>query len=217
MPGNEATLTHTAPSAPPASVRVSEVTSSSITVQWEPVDCIHRNGDITGYSVQYESGSTQTMSVSGGNVTEVMISSLMPSTIYSIQLAAETSAGVGNYSDPVIVSTNGKELACYTLATQCWSPLDILSVSFNSSTTTTLTLSWSLTDGLTATHYIISYSNTDCPNDTYDNITVISPSEMMYTLTGLEEGTEYSITVNVTLSDGETGEDSLKNTTMTAG
>ena len=42
-----------APSAPPTSVNVSDVTPSSITVQWGPVDCIHRNGDITGYSVQY--------------------------------------------------------------------------------------------------------------------------------------------------------------------
>ena len=41
-----------APSAPPTSVSVSEVTSSSITVQWGPVDCIHRNGDITGYTVR---------------------------------------------------------------------------------------------------------------------------------------------------------------------
>ena len=56
------------------------------------------------------SGGTQTMSVSGGSVTEVMISRLMPSTTYSIQLAAETSAGVGSYSNSVIVSTDGKEL-----------------------------------------------------------------------------------------------------------
>ena len=104
---------YTAPSAPPTSVSVSEVTSSNITVQWGPVDCILRNGDITGYSVQYRevgSGSTQTMSVTGGSVTKVMISRLMPSTTYSIQLAAETSAGVGSYSNSVIVSTDGKEL-----------------------------------------------------------------------------------------------------------
>ena len=45
------------------------------------------------------------------SVTEVMISSLVPSTTYSIQVAAENSAEVGNYSDPVIVNTDGKELA----------------------------------------------------------------------------------------------------------
>ena len=70
---------------------------------------------------------------------------------------------------------------------------------------------------MTATDYTISYSNTDCPSDTYDDITGIPGSETMYTLTGLEEGTEYSITVTATLSGGGTGEDSLTATTMTAG
>ena len=99
-----------APSAPPTSVSVSEVTSSSINVQWGPVDCIHRNGDITGYSVQYwevGSGSTQTMSVSGGSTTEATISGLMSSTAYSIQVAAVTSAGTGPYSAAVNHLTAG--------------------------------------------------------------------------------------------------------------
>ena len=103
-----------APSAAPTSVSVSGVTSSSITVQWGAVDCIHRNGDITGYSVQYGvvgSGSTQTMSVSGGSVTEATISSLMSSTTYSIQVAAVNSAGIGVYSDLLIVQTESECIA----------------------------------------------------------------------------------------------------------
>ena len=95
-------LSCTAPSAAPTSVSVFTVTSSSITVQWGAVDCIHHNGDITGYSVRYGvqgSGSTQTMNVSGGSVTEATISSLMPSTTYSIHVAAVNSAGVGVYSN----------------------------------------------------------------------------------------------------------------------
>ena len=97
-----------APSAAPTSVRESGVTSSSITVQWGAVDCIHHNGDITGYSVRYGvqgSGSTQTRDVSGGSDTEATISSLMPSTTYSIQVAAVNSVGIGVYSDPVILSS----------------------------------------------------------------------------------------------------------------
>ena len=99
-------LAHTAPSAPPTSVSVSEVTSSSITVQWGPVDCIHHNGDITGYSVQYRevgSGIVQTISVSvvsGDRATE--IPNLHPSTIYTIEVAAVNSAGTGPYSYPLI-------------------------------------------------------------------------------------------------------------------
>ena len=89
-------------------MRVSAVTSSTITVQWGEVDCIHHNGDITGYSVQYGvvgSGSTRTMSVSGASVTETTISSLMSSTNYSIQVAAVNSADTGKYTDPIIVET----------------------------------------------------------------------------------------------------------------
>ena len=95
-----------APSAPPSSVSVSEVTSSSITVQWGPVDCIHRNGDITGYSVQYGS---KTVSVSGDSSGGMyVISGLMPSTTYSIQVAAKTSAGTGPYSTTVDQMTSSE-------------------------------------------------------------------------------------------------------------
>ena len=90
-----------APSAAPTSVSVSEVTSTSITVQWGAVDCIHRNGDITGYSVRYGvqgSGSTQTVSVSGGGATMTTISGLMASTTFSIDVAAVNSAGTGMHS-----------------------------------------------------------------------------------------------------------------------
>ena len=99
-----------APSAPPTSVSVSELTSSSITVQWGPVDCIHRNGDIIGYTVRYKvvgSGGTQDMSVSGGSVTEATISNLTPSTTYSVRVAAVNDAGTGTFSNKKIKQTLG--------------------------------------------------------------------------------------------------------------
>ena len=97
-------------SAPPTSVSTSDVTPSSITVQWGAVDCIHRNGDITGYSVRYGvqgSGSTQTESVSGGAITEATISGLAAGTNYATEVAAVNSAGTGVYSDPLTVLTPG--------------------------------------------------------------------------------------------------------------
>ena len=48
------------------------------------------------------------MSVSGGSVTEATISNLMSSTTYSIQVAAVNSAGIGIYSDLLIVQTESK-------------------------------------------------------------------------------------------------------------
>ena len=89
------------------------MTSSSITVQWGAVDCIHHNGDITGYSLQYGvvgSGNTQIISVSGGSVTVATISTLMPSTTYSIQVAAVNSAGIGDFSNTLFGLTEGIQL-----------------------------------------------------------------------------------------------------------
>ena len=97
-----------APSAAPTSVSVSEVTSSSITVQWGAVDCIHRNGDITGYSVRYGvqgSGSTQTVSVSGPGTMDIDISGLTADTSYAVEVAAENADSIGVYSDPLTVDT----------------------------------------------------------------------------------------------------------------
>ena len=70
---------------------------------------------------------------------------------------------------------------------------------------------------MTATSYIISYENTDtdCFTMAYDDIPT---SEMAVELTGLEEGTEYSITVTTTLSgSGETVSDTQTATMMSTG
>ena len=71
----------------------------------------------------------------------------------------------------------------------------------------------------TVSTYSISYSNTNntqCFTDSND-ISGISSSETMYNLTGLQEATEYSITVTAILSDGETAVDSVTATTLSAG
>ena len=91
-------------------------------------------------------------------------------------------------------------------------------MSVDLSSVKSLTISWTLANDVTVTEHIISYSNTDCPNDIYDDITGISASETIYTLTDLEEGTEYSITVTAILSDdGGTASDTVTATTMSVG
>ena len=95
---------------------------------------------------------------------------------------------------------------------------DGLSVSVISSTTTSLIISWALEESLTATSYSISYSatDTDCFTDS-NTIPDIAGSETMYTLPGLEEGTEYSITVTATITGGGSQQDMAVATTMAAG
>ena len=98
----------TAPSAAPTSVSVSEVTSSSVTVQWGTVDCIHHNGDITGYSVRYMvQGNDSTRQTVESIETEFTITGLEHSTSYTIQIAAVNSAGSGVYSEPLSITTTG--------------------------------------------------------------------------------------------------------------
>ena len=97
-----------APSAAPSNVRVTGVTSSSITVQWGEVECIDRNGEITGYSVRYTgSGGTDTRSVSVGDTRQTTISGLTPSTDYTIEVAAVNSVGTGPYSNGIVQRTAG--------------------------------------------------------------------------------------------------------------
>ena len=98
------------PAAPaaPTSVSVYEVTSSSITLQWWAVNCIHHNGDITGYSVRYGvQGSDEgdrTVQMASGDSSGGMyqISGLSAATVYTIEVAAVNIAGTGNYSSAMI-------------------------------------------------------------------------------------------------------------------
>ena len=89
---------------------ISEITSSNITVKWGAVDCIHQNGDIAGYLVEYGvvgSESKENMSVSGGSVTETTISNLTPSATYTVQVAGTNDAGTGVFSNSTSIMTLG--------------------------------------------------------------------------------------------------------------
>ena len=99
-----------APSAAPTSVHTSDITFFSITIHWEGVDCIHQNGNITGYSVRYwvPRSSTHILNVSGGTTTAFTLTGLSNSTTYSIDVAAVNNAGIGKYSDAMPVMKTSK-------------------------------------------------------------------------------------------------------------
>ena len=111
------------PSAPPSDVTADGM-STSITVQWGTVPCADQNGPITGYSVRYGemgSGSTRNESATGN---EEVISGLK-TTNYTVEVAAETSVGRGDYSEPIIVTTDSK-ISCQTLQHTFSSSLQLL-------------------------------------------------------------------------------------------
>ena len=96
-------------------------------------------------------------------------------------------------------------------------------VNATSLSATSLNISWELVlelvHGVIVNSYTISYNhiNTECFNDS-NIISDIDGSKTMYILTGLEEGSNYSITVTATLCEsGETEGESITATTLAAG
>ena len=88
----------TAPSAPPYNITILNTTLFTITVSWDEVPCIHRNGNITGYRIV---SSIKDMRVTYDIIVSqqrVTISYLQSDTEYSISVAAVNAAGVGDYS-----------------------------------------------------------------------------------------------------------------------
>ena len=79
---------------------------SSITVHWGEVPCLHRNGQITGYRVKAVRNGMTEKSINVAT-RQATISGLSPSTLYTVQVAADNGAGTGPYSTGINIRTNG--------------------------------------------------------------------------------------------------------------
>ena len=109
-----------APSAAPVDLIFLSATSSSITLQWKAVPCIHQNGNITGYMIEYEEvvdeneAPRMNVSIVGDQkeMTAGIITGLKPLTHYDIRVAAVNSAGIGPFTNTSNASTIG--IALYT-------------------------------------------------------------------------------------------------------
>ena len=82
-----------APSGNPGPISFSDVNLTSITVQWTELPCGDRNGEITGYTVEYSSTTppphTNTVTVSGSSSTRVVVGGLLPRTSYTFSVRAQ--------------------------------------------------------------------------------------------------------------------------------
>ena len=78
---------------------------------------MHRNGDITGYSIQYGAttlNTTNTVSGTSNNSRIFTASGLIPLTTYMFRIAAVNSNGTGPYSSVVSIQTSlGEESVMY--------------------------------------------------------------------------------------------------------
>ena len=76
------------------------------------MDCILRNGEITGYTVRYgEEGGDQIYKHQSGDSSGGMTTliGLTKQTVYTVEVAARTSAGTGVYSQPQNIETPDSE------------------------------------------------------------------------------------------------------------
>ena len=95
-----------APSEAPTSVTNGTITATSITVLWQEVTCLGRNGNITGYIVRtMRTGERGTVVEVAGDVMEATVSGLYMATEYTVQVAAMNSVGTGPYSDPLEITS----------------------------------------------------------------------------------------------------------------
>ena len=95
----------TAPSGAPRNV-VFTAASRSVSVSWTTIDCIERNGVITGYEVEFrrvDGTATTDGEVVGQTFTA---SGLQPYTVYTFQVAGVNSEGRGPFTDTIIIPTD---------------------------------------------------------------------------------------------------------------
>ncbi len=97
-----------APSAPPRNV-IRTTTSRSITVTWDTINCIERNGIITSYTVEFGPSGNPTMMT---GITELTFTAnrLTPFTNYTFRGAGVNSAGTGVYSTIITFTTSEESM-----------------------------------------------------------------------------------------------------------
>ena len=92
-----------APSGPVQNLMVSSSNSTSVTIQWDRVECIERNSEITGYRVSYGS-VVETVSMR-----QYTASGLVPRTEYTFQVLPVSGSVLGTVPSSQTTVTNISE------------------------------------------------------------------------------------------------------------
>ena len=95
------------PSAAPTNLRCIHRDSRSILAEWNPIPEGSENGVLDGYNVEFwAKGNNQTAARETSNDEyTVVLDGLSYNTVYMIRVAAFTSSGPGEFSEPILVQT----------------------------------------------------------------------------------------------------------------
>ena len=94
-----------APSGTPLYLSSGSVLSRSIQLTWSPPAPHLRNGDITEYTVSVKNTETNNTRELSTSRTSRTVSTLTPYVTYQFQIAAETAAGQGPFTQELSVTT----------------------------------------------------------------------------------------------------------------
>ncbi|XP_053574515.1 immunoglobulin superfamily DCC subclass member 4 isoform X2 [Bombina bombina] len=143
------------PAAAPI-LSLSSESASDLHIKWHPLPPELSNGNIIEYRIEYAAqmgGVIYTVEI-GGNETQVILSSLLPSMIYKARISASTTAGYGAFSDWVQHRTLDKDNQTQVTL----SPIQLKV----SARTDSLSLSWQLPPSELPSGFRLFY-RTACP------------------------------------------------------
>ena len=80
------------------------IASSNITVMWDELSCVDRNGELTGYRIEYGTTTFDNMETVTG--ISFIATRLLPLTTYMFRVAAVNKNGTGQYSTRLITMTS---------------------------------------------------------------------------------------------------------------
>ena len=87
-----------APSGAPQGLNITHFDFTNVTIEWNPVECSQRNGEIDGYRLIYyptmNSGDSESILIDGSNTNTYMVVGLQPRVDYTLTLGAVG----GNYT-----------------------------------------------------------------------------------------------------------------------
>ena len=96
---------YAAPSGPPQNLQGGAVSSHSITLIWEPPLFEDQNGVITGYTIHVTLNETEESFELFSNLLNLTADVFRPFRNYIFKIAGQTAAGVGSFSDSIIIMT----------------------------------------------------------------------------------------------------------------
>ena len=103
------------PDGPPQFLTAVSVNSSSVYVSWGDVTCADRNGEITGYSINYTSTSESGVDIAQADTSGKIVTGLSACIVYNFRVAAMNIIGTGPFSHAVTISlgTHNKRFISY--------------------------------------------------------------------------------------------------------